>query len=348
MSDADKNIHYITLAKVVAAVAVVYLHSNGCFWEFNSVANWWKRSNIIECLFYFAVPIFFMITGITLIDYNKRYGLKEFFLRRFNKTVIPYIFWSLFGLLFNVYFLKSISVKVVTSAYVINGLFSGKIVGIYWFFIALYSIYLCIPLFSSVEDRGKKEVFAYLILVSLLFNSLIPFILKITHSCIKYDFSVGVVSGLIIYPLIGYSIHNYQFSKRLKFVIYIFAILGLVSHIIGTYRLSIEAGKIVKIFKGYKNIPCIFYSTGVFLLIKEYGNVIMQVQLLNKIVNFLGHYTFAIYLVHIYVLKSMVKFFNINVHTILYILFSPIIAVMVSILIAFFIRKVPILKKVLP
>lgn len=39
-----------------------------------------------------------MISGAMLIDFNKKYDLKEYFSKRFFKTVFPYLIWSFIGL----------------------------------------------------------------------------------------------------------------------------------------------------------------------------------------------------------------------------------------------------------
>ena len=62
-----KKIEYIDLAGVIAAIAVVFLHTNGCFWEF-SKSRYWLTANFIEGVFIFAVPVFFMISSVTLMD----------------------------------------------------------------------------------------------------------------------------------------------------------------------------------------------------------------------------------------------------------------------------------------
>ncbi|MBQ3865619.1 MAG: acyltransferase family protein, partial [Clostridia bacterium] len=88
---------YITLLSVIGSIAVVLLHSNGCFWNFSAEARYWKTANVIECVFYFAVPVFFMISGATLLDYRERYDTAAFLKKRALKTVVPFLFWSLFG-----------------------------------------------------------------------------------------------------------------------------------------------------------------------------------------------------------------------------------------------------------
>lgn len=67
-SNESSNLFYITVLNVLSALAVVGMHTNGCFWQF-SRERWWFTANIIESVFYFAVPVFFMITGATLLDY---------------------------------------------------------------------------------------------------------------------------------------------------------------------------------------------------------------------------------------------------------------------------------------
>lgn len=79
----DERKDYITLLGVVSAIAVVYLHANGCFWDF-STDDYRFSANIIESVFFFGVSEFFMITGVTLIDYPKRYSTEDFFRRRFQ------------------------------------------------------------------------------------------------------------------------------------------------------------------------------------------------------------------------------------------------------------------------
>ena len=86
-----KDTRYLSFLSVVACLAVVFLHTNGCFWNFSATGRYWLTANIIESVFYFAVPVFFMISGATLIDYSERYSTTVFFKKRILKTVIPFV-----------------------------------------------------------------------------------------------------------------------------------------------------------------------------------------------------------------------------------------------------------------
>lgn len=77
MSKEKNAINYIVFISVISAVSVLILHTNGCFWSFSSTARYWRTANIIECIFYFAVPLFFMIIGVTLFDFYERTRLRN-------------------------------------------------------------------------------------------------------------------------------------------------------------------------------------------------------------------------------------------------------------------------------
>ena len=79
---------YFDILKLTAAFAVVWIHfGNEIHWYDGSLA--WKMCVPIQVLAYWAVPIYFMITGATLMNYRERYGTKIFFRRRIIKRNSP-------------------------------------------------------------------------------------------------------------------------------------------------------------------------------------------------------------------------------------------------------------------
>ena len=160
MKKKVNNIEYISYLSVISAIAVIILHTNGVFWSF-SKARLWITANIIECAFYFAVPIFFMITGITLLDYRDRYDTKTYFKKRITKTVIPFIVWSFIAIAYKL-INKSISLNDLSLINIINGILSTKYLSIYWFFIPLFQIYLCIPFLSIIDKKNRNNIYIYI------------------------------------------------------------------------------------------------------------------------------------------------------------------------------------------
>lgn len=146
----NNRIEYISLASVLSAIAVVILHVNWCVGDF-SLDSYWFTSNFFHSVFIFAVPIFFMISGAMLLDFNTKYDLKTYAIKRINKSIFPYIMWSIFGLLFSVFVLHTINVHDVNVMYVCSGLMKGNLVRVYWFFIQLFELYFLYVIFSRIH-----------------------------------------------------------------------------------------------------------------------------------------------------------------------------------------------------
>ena len=160
----NKRIEYISLASVLSAIAVVFLHANECVAEF-SFARYWFTANFIHSVFIYAVPIFFMISGAMLLDFNKKYNLKTYFSKRIHKTLIPYIFWSIMGILFQIFYLNTVS--QIDLSYICNCFVTGRAIVVYWFFIPLFELYILFPIFSRFVQTKKH----CLLFMSLLFLS---------------------------------------------------------------------------------------------------------------------------------------------------------------------------------
>lgn len=348
----QKKLEFINFANVCSAIAVVFLHANKCFWTFNSTARYWKTANIIECVFYFAVPVFFMISGATLIDYNKRYNLNTYFRKRINKTLIPFIIWSFFGLFFQIIYLRSIKLSQISFKMILNGFLSGsnsviQIFQIYWFFIPLFCIYLAIPIISEITKQNRKKIFIYAVAIQFFFGAFIPFINSVFNLGIQYYF-FGISDSYLIYVFLGYLLTHYEIKPSHRYFAYVLGLLGLLLHLFGTYFTSIHAGKIISTYKGYINVPCLLYSSAIFIFFRYGGEKIMQNQIVCKIINKIKKYTFSLYLLHWYILQILLRVFSINETSIIYRLTAPFIALGITIIITKIVRKVPVIKNILP
>lgn len=338
----------LTFIQIVCAIAVVTLHTNGCFWQFSSTERYWRTANVIECLFYFAVPIFFMITGITLLDYTERYSTKEYFKKRISKVVIPYIAWSLIGLIFRLG-TGRLSINSISFKWIMKGLLSTDgIVDLYWFFQPLFCVYMTIPLFALINKENKKKAADYILTVGFIINTLIPFLKNTLNLDFSWPYSISAISGYLFWIWGGYRIYYYPPTRKGKAIIYLFSIIGLSMHIIGTYTLSMWAGSIQSLYKGYNNVPCILYSFGAFILLRDIGTWLQKNIKVKKIILFLGEYTFPCYLIHWFILRINEYIIHVETKNILYRLLAPYAIYALVIGITMCIRKIPIFKKIVP
>ncbi len=339
-----KRIKYIPFIRVMAAIFVLFLHTNSCFWEFSDTDRYWKTANVIECLFYPAVPMFLMISGITLMDFFDRTTLKGYFEKRFKRVFIPFIAWSLIGLVEKI-LLGDYSLSEVNPKFIYQGLTGTTFVSIFWFFTPLFCIYLSMPLYAAVEKSRRKEVFTYLVIAGFILNQLLPFLKDVFYSDLNLPYSVIAVSGVLVWIPLGWLLNEIDFSKKAKAIIYVFAVIGLLMHIIGTHVMSLNLGFIVMTYKGYQNVPSFLYSIGMFVLLKDIGNKVMDTDK-ARVIEWLDGYTFAIYMLQFFLLDIFPYF--INFRSIFYRLGAPFIMLPLIIAMAWVLRKIPIVKKIVP
>ena len=208
-------------------------------------------------------------------------------------------------------------------------------------------MYLCIPLLACVQKELRIKIFTYIVVAAFLFNSLLPFICKVFGITYLSKVTVPAGSSYIIYVLLGYILSKQELSKKQRYLIYGLGIVGLLLHIWGTYSLSFEAGYVVQTYKGYTNVPCVLYSVGMFVLFKQIGEKIKNEKIISMIEGLSG-YTFAVYLLHWFVMDTIVREFDINIQSIVYRIGAPVIIFVICIGITWLIRKIPIVRKILP
>lgn len=143
---------YISILNIMACLCVIIFHCDGSW--VSDVKEHWIYSLVLQTLCVWCVPMFFMITGATLLDYSDRYSTSIYFKKRLIKTVIPFLFWSLvsipFGYIVSLYNGDNFNWNFID---IFNGALNAKYMAVYWFFIPLFSIYLCIPILTGINDN---------------------------------------------------------------------------------------------------------------------------------------------------------------------------------------------------
>lgn len=352
MENNKKYILYFDLLNIFACFAVVALHVNGAVHTFAKTRNW-VSCMFIEALFYFAVPVFFMLTGATLMNYRKRYDTGAFFKKRIFKTFVPFIIWSIIGICWSIFYTKGMKISDInTPAKFISAVINCKGMGIYWFFPALFSVYLTIPLFSLVdEDKriGKKGIFTYLILVYIVLNVLLPFVCRLTG--IQWNSALNAVScgGYVVWFLIGYLLANTDINKKFRILIYILGLIGFFMYFYLTVQNSFKTGKFDKTYAGYMNIPAMLMGTAVFVFFK-YGkwNFIDKHEKAVRFVRNLSSASFGVYLIHYYLKDFSIRHFGIDPRSTLYRIVGTFIIYGLSVIIVRVIQKIPVIRKMVP
>lgn len=201
-------------AEHCSCFAVVCLHTSlGVFSLQHTFL--WTFQELMQAMFIFAVPIFFMVSGMNLLDYRKKYSTKVFFKKRFVRVGRALILGSiacylLFGLLPGLFYGAQSIADGFGPVDFCKRFLTNSIIDIYWFLYTIIYLYLLTPLLSKiVHDRRLLE---YAIALTLFCSILIPAAKAIGINEEYFSPLLSwplFASSALLYFLLGYYLENY-------------------------------------------------------------------------------------------------------------------------------------------
>ena len=297
--------NYISILNVLACIGVVILHTFET--GYTSDANF-VFEVLIRAIAYCAVPVFFMITGATLIDYRERYDTKTFFKKRLLKVIIPLIIWSIIYFIIN-FFKGKFSINDLSFKFVFEYFFLVKTNPIFWFFVVIIGIYLAIPVISLIPQETRRKAFLYIIIITFVFNQFLPDLLYHLNLNYNYDLKFPLTySGWISFIFIGYYIDKYEIVKKHRVIIYVLGIIGFLTMVVPTIFISYHKNESCSWFDEYYDALCVLYSASVFLFFKSKINNNQIVTKIMPFFNFVAPTTLGIYVLHI-AIRDFLRYF---------------------------------------
>lgn len=297
--------NYISILNVLACIGVVILHTFET--GYTSDANF-VFEVLIRAIAYCAVPVFFMITGATLIDYRERYDTKTFFKKRLLNVIIPLIIWSIIYFIIN-FFKGKFSINDLSFKFVFEYFFLVKTNPIFWFFVVIIGIYLAIPVISLIPQETRRKAFLYIIIITFVFNQFLPDLLYHLNLNYNYDLKFPLTySGWISFIFIGYYIDKYEIVKKHRVIIYVLGIIGFLTMVVPTIFISYHKNESCSWFDEYYDAPCVLYSASVFLFFKSKINNNQIVTKIMPFFNFVAPTTLGIYVLHI-AIRDFLRYF---------------------------------------
>lgn len=348
MNKVNNRIVYFDILNILAIIAVVSMHCNNIV-HGNPMIRAWNSSLFVDCIFYWAVPIFLMISGATLIKYRERYDTKTFFKKRFLKVLIPFVFWAIVMVIWKINTLQLDSNQFLNIKQWINAIFNNQEEYTYYFMFDILGIYLTMPLLSLLAKEENRTTLWFTVLLYFIFNATLTNILPLMG--ITYNNSLTVqVGGYVIYVLLGYLLSTQDLTKKQKIILYISAIAGMIYRYVITFVLSKQSGQVEKIVWGYCSWHCVLLASAVFVFVKglKINNIIKNNSKLTKIIAEIASCSFGIYLIHQIIMYYIIKLLNIDVVTVQWRTMGIIATYLCSLIIVFILKKIPIARKLVP
>jgi len=339
------SIQWLDSLRALATIGVIIVHVSSPLVNMTYGKNmeFWWYGNLGDSLVRFAVPIFLMLSGATLL--GKDYRLIDFYKRRIARVLLPFLFWLVAYFIYRFVILTPSeqplglgnSLQWVLNLFLKEG--GSKHL---WYIYMILFIYLFVP-FISKQLRKLSNFNIQLLLIGWI---IISFFCK-TMPINQYAWSGGYGDKLLGYFLhSGYLILGYYISKQnfrtTKVPLYSAAVFFIcaVSTSIIVYFTSQHTHRLNLNYYSYFTPIAILQTTAFFVWIKEIkirNNYVLSIQ------RVISNYSYGVYLVHIMVIGIFFRYgiFWTMAHPLISLPMVTLLTLVVSMSIIFLLRKVP-------
>lgn len=339
-----KRLLYIDILNILACLCVIFMHCNGIAHQYSDTAAW-RQSMVIETIAYWAVPVYFMISGATLLDYRDKYLTRVFFKKRFLKTGIPFAAWTLISLAYKIQFQQMEFEPGLSS---IVSLFTNTTAeNVYWFFIPLFMVYLSMPVLSLLKDY--KHILLYMAGLAFLVYSVYPVCCIVFQIPMNGSIQIPVAGGYILYVILGYLLATTDMTRKTRILFYILGLAGAGIRFGSTILGSSESAGLDQTFWGYMKFPAVFLAVGVFVAAK-YGpwDKLENTPKIRRIVTTLTGTGFGVYLMHMIVFRILQDATGLSMESGWWRLVMPFVIYGICVVLVLILKKIPVLKYIVP
>lgn len=373
-----ERVFYYDALKAIAIIGIIACHMSGSFLVKTDIASLkWYFLLALNTLRQFSIPAFVMISGALLV--NKDYSLSAFIKKKFNRILVPYIFWAIMLLLFSYllirFGIKANVISTFTPQYIINcflgltkGITKGRSFWFIWMILVVYVVlYLLNQILNKVSEDANRKMINGLALFFIVYCLII-----VPSGMIK----IGAFNNTLLfyisfagYGLFGYFLANTDFSNisdRLKlskktvfYISFALFILLFIYSLINITDLSLAHGRLTTF--PYFGILTLALSSTAFLSFRYFeeankddeNSMFMKIKngKLGIALNSLSKCSFGIYFVHplIYVFFKDILFASMDIfnrNPIKWSLFLIVLVLFTSWAIILIMSKIPYLDKV--
>lgn len=345
MNKGQTSIQYFDTLRAIATMAVIVIHISSPLLNMTWTKDmhlWWI-GNVVDSSVRFAVPLFLMLSGATML--GKNYQVLDFYKRRFMRVLLPFLFWLLIYAVYRWVMLKPLSrpegfhdiVQWATTLFLTEGISKH-----FWYIYMIVFIYLALPLLAALLRNINQQVLFLLVVcwvVMAFFSKSIAFN--------AYNWTGDYGSKFLGYAthggylLLGYFLAKtavFNSQKRLISLLVFFATIAISSLV--AYFMSIKTGKLNLSIYSYLSINTIIQSAAVFLIFRDFT---VSNKFLNRIQSTISNYSYGIYLVHIIVIGVLFRngIYWSFAHPIISLPVLTILVLILSATIIFIIRLIP-------
>ncbi len=335
---ANRN-YSMDILRILAILIVILFHVSYPFWDNAFSSNQWIKALFPDAISRWGVPVFVMISGAFMLQ--KEVSLKVLWTKYIKRLAILLVCWNV---IYHIPDFKSMSFSVKE---IIAIFFSSGDGYHLWFLYMLISIYVIIPILKRIVDGGlTKYVLLLWFCTSILFFWFVKsntFTYLQTY-LLNFPFSIDYVG----FFLLGYFLYKQIIlTKKQRMIIYILGLCSLILMVLGTYCISMLAGRNMYYFLENLSICNVLVAIALFVFFRYFdfdGSIFCKGK---KIIASLSNLTLGVYLIHVLVLNILYYYFPVDY----YVKWDAAIAIpiiwlsttIISFAISFILSKIPVI-----
>ncbi len=336
---------YLEWLRIIAMLLVIYNHSGlrgfNLYTVTDKASSFWL-SITMHSICKTAVPIFLMISGVTLL------GKEESYKALFQKRILKYIFVIfLFGTLQYFRYFRTGKVALTFSAW-FTSVFTYPVLDIYWFLFTYLSFLLLLPILRKAAAGMRNKDYFYLYVLHIV-SCTLPFIGFFTGYFLNS--SIFQFTNIVVYPLLGFGIDKYGHQIQKKFYLISFIVPVILCTTGSAYYLHLYPDRMASLPTILQQFTHLV-ACGIFGLIRLSKSICNTSGTKEKIISAIGGTVFGVYLIEDIVRKQVEKLFvackldNFPEMFVVGILFT-IVSFAIASLIIYLVRLIPFVKKII-
>lgn len=295
---------WMDILKIVSAMMIVLIYSSGSIYANCFGEEKWVVALVINAIPRFAVPCFFMISGIVLLP--KKYDMEQV-KDKIIRVMIPLVFFSVLAILLR---------KVLWG--------EGEVIrdilllpfrradGGMWYAYQLIWIYISLPILTKLYQSFSYREREYFIGVTLLLPSVINYIILLFSLPVDLAFTSTNLYIMVQYwgilVLGRYLYDRYAEKKKMIGKSALMMIIGVLWIIGSAYYVSERKGSPMYNMFEELSLPVIFYSSGVLLFVYSLKEQFCKISEGRKrIIQEVASVSLGVYFMHsmvIWILRS--------------------------------------------
>lgn len=307
MEPKTKQIAYLQWLRLAAAAAVVLMHTAARDWNHAPLDSLgWLTLTRWESLVRWPVPVFVMITGAIFLP--RKTELKTVLTRYIPRMLLCYALWA--GL-YTRYRLHMGAAPETAWQLFAAGQYH------LWYLPFLCGVYLTLPFLQRIAE--DKKLVGQLLAVSLVVGSLIPWLSDLAalllpewaqaiaslKGHLNYAFFLDLLAALVL----GHWLDQRELPPRRRWVLYGLGTLSLALTMLGTLRLSAQAGMRVTLFFEHSSPLNLCTAAALFVFAKY------NLTRLPKWADALAKLSFGVFLSHALLIDHL---YDLQIHALMW------------------------------